>query len=89
MKESPDLAISQAFSHLRLMDQITTLAIIGICIALGVLCGWRGAQPPNVMKGPRLVPYNFLMLVCVAVGLMMLVHLANLNGVVTGNVAVR
>lgn len=67
------------------MDQITTLAIIGLCIGLGVFFAWRGAQPPNVLKGPRLVPYNFLMLVCIAIGLMMLVHLANIHGIVTGN----
>ncbi len=71
------------------MDLIITLAIIGICIALGAFCAWRGATPPDVLKGPRLVPYNFLMLVCVAVGLMMVVHLVNLLGVVTGNGAVR
>ena len=66
------------------MDQTTTLIIIGLAIGLGVFFAWRGAQPPNVAKGPRLVPYTFLMLICVTIGLMMLVHLANLNGIVTG-----
>ncbi len=36
------------------------------------------------MRGPRLAPYRFLMLLFAAVVLMMLVHLANLAGLHTG-----
>lgn len=71
------------------MDQQTTLVIIGLCIGLGAFFAWRAAQPPNVIKGPRLVPYTFLMLACIAVGLFMLVHLVNMYGIVTGNSVVR
>ena len=66
------------------MDMAPTLFIAGAAAALGVLFGWLGARPPDPHKGPRLAPHRFLMLVCAAVVLVMLVHLANLAGVATG-----
>lgn len=42
-------------------------------------------MPPNFAKGPRLIPHRFLMLLSAAVLLMMIVHLANLHGIETGN----
>jgi hypothetical protein len=36
------------------------------------------------MRGPRLAPYRFLMLVSAAVVLIMIVHLVNLAGFHTG-----
>ncbi len=51
---------------------------------LGVVCGWMGARAPNLQRGPRLVPYRFLMLLCAAVVMMLLVHLVNLAGFHTG-----
>jgi hypothetical protein len=36
------------------------------------------------MRGPRLAPYRFLMLVCAAMVLIMIVHLVNLAGFHTG-----
>ena len=49
-----------------------------------MLFGWIGARKPDPMRGPRLAPYRFLMLLFAAVVLMMLVHLANLAGLHTG-----
>jgi hypothetical protein len=46
--------------------------------------GWLGARKPDPMRGPRLAPYRFLMLVCAAVVLIMIVHLVNLAGFRTG-----
>jgi hypothetical protein len=66
------------------MDEQTTLAIGAATLILAIFFGWRGAQPPNVIKGPRLVPHRFLMLLFAALTLMMLVHLVNIHGVVTG-----
>ncbi|MEY4254883.1 MAG: hypothetical protein RLZZ141_110 [Pseudomonadota bacterium] len=67
------------------MDQTTTLVIGAIAALLTAFFGWRGALPPNFVKGPRLIPYRFLMLLSAAALLMMVVHLANLHGIQTGN----
>ena len=61
-----------------------TLLSAAVGIGLTVLCGWRGARPPDVVRGPRLVPWRFLMLLSAAWVLLMLVHLFNLMGVETG-----
>ena len=61
-----------------------TLLSAAVGLALVALFGWRGARPPDLRKGPRLVPYRFLMLLAAAWVLMMAVHLVNLLGVPTG-----
>jgi hypothetical protein len=61
-----------------------TLAITAGLLALAVFAGWRGAQPPNPLKGPRLIPWPMIMLLAAAGILPMLVHLVNLAGVTTG-----
>ena len=61
-----------------------TLFSAAVGVGLTVLCGWRGAQPPDVRRGPRMIPWRFLMLLSAAWVLLMLVHVANLMGVDTG-----
>ncbi|HEX8570252.1 MAG TPA: hypothetical protein VF699_10080 [Caulobacteraceae bacterium] len=61
-----------------------TLISAAVGIGLTVLCGWRGARPPDVVRGPRMVPWRFLMLLSAAWVLLMVVHLFNLMGVETG-----
>ena len=61
-----------------------TLHSAALGAGLVVLFGWRGARPPDVRRGPRLVPYRFLMLLAAAWVLLMVVHLVNLMGVQTG-----
>ncbi len=61
-----------------------TLAVAVGFAALAGLFGWLGARPIQPMRGPKLVPYRFLMLLCAAAVLYMLVHLLNLAGVTTG-----
>jgi hypothetical protein len=61
-----------------------TLAVAAALLALALVAGWRGARPPNPMKGPRLVPWRFIMLLAAAGLLPMIVHLLNLMGVTTG-----
>lgn len=67
------------------MDETTTLAVGAIAVLMTLFFGWRGALPPDFAKGPRLIPYRFLMMLSATGVLMMLVHLANLHGIVTGN----
>ena len=61
-----------------------TLASAAVGLGLTVFCGWRGARPPDPRRGPRMVPWRFLMLLSAAWVLLMVVHLVNLTGVETG-----
>ena len=61
-----------------------TLLSASVGLGLAVVFGWLGARPPNPRRGPRMVPWRFLMLLAGAWVLLMLVHLANLMGVQTG-----
>ncbi|MBA4792986.1 hypothetical protein [Phenylobacterium sp.] len=66
------------------MDLTITLAAGAALLALTVFSGWMGARPPDLKRGPRMVPYRFLMLMGAAGLIVMLVHLVNLLGVTTG-----
>ena len=67
------------------MDLATTLIAASALFALAAFFGWRGARPADVSKGPRMVPWRPMMMVCVVGLMLMIVHLANLLGVQTGN----
>ena len=62
------------------MDLELTLVLFVAAVAIAVASGWRGARPPNPHKGPRLLPYRFIMLLAAAVSLFLLIHLASLAG---------
>lgn len=61
-----------------------TLILLFIAAGIAGFCGWRGAQPPDLLRGPRMVPYRFIMVMAAAVALVMVVHLVNLAGIDTG-----
>jgi hypothetical protein len=61
-----------------------TLALASVLLAIALFSGWRGAQPSNPVKGPRMIPWRFLMVTSAALLLPMVVHLLNLMGVSTG-----
>ena len=66
------------------MTLTVTLALAAGFLMVALFAGWRGARPPNPLKGPRLMPWRPMM-VAAAVGLiLMLVHAVNLLGVQTG-----
>ncbi len=46
------------------MDSELTLNVILLAggALLTVLFGWLGARPMNILKGPRMMPWRFLML---------------------------
>ena len=67
------------------MTLIVTLAIAATLLSLAVFAGWRGARPPNPLKGPRMIPWRLIMVTCAALLLPMLVHILNLVGVTTGH----
>jgi hypothetical protein len=55
-----------------------TAALAGLCFALAVIFGWRGARAARPHVPPRLVPWRFLMLIAFTAMVAMLVHLVNL-----------
>lgn len=63
---------------------IPTLGVLAFAIVLTVFCGWRGARLWDPRKGPRLMPWRFLMVMGAALTLLMVVHLLNLVGLPTG-----
>lgn len=62
------------------MDLTTTLILLAVALAATLFTGWRGARPPDPWKGPRMVPWRFLMVGAAALALLLLVHLATLFG---------
>ncbi len=53
---------------------LTMSIILGVTfLALGVFCGWRGARPVDPIKGPRLIPWRFLM-VLLAFGAVLMLY---------------
>ena len=66
------------------MDLSVTLALGAALLAVTVFSGWMGARPPDLRRGPRMVPYRFIMLMAAACLIVVLVHLVNMMGVVTG-----
>ena len=61
-----------------------TAGLLAVALGLTAFCGWRGARPPDLHRGPRLMPWRFLMLLSAAGVLVLLVHVVNLLGVETG-----
>lgn len=66
------------------MSLTLTLILLGVALALAGFCGWMGARP-KVLGKPRMVPWQFLMMLSAALGILMAVHLLNLFGIETGN----
>ncbi len=66
------------------MDWPATLILGAIAIGLTAACGWAGARPPDLRRGPRMIPYRFLMLLGATATMLLLVHAANLLGLHTG-----
>ena len=67
------------------MDLTTTAIAALAALAFAVFCGWRGARPLNVLKGPRMVPWRPLMVAGAVVTLLLTAHILNLLGVKTGD----
>jgi type VI protein secretion system component VasF len=59
--------------------QLTLWALAGTA-GFAVFAGWRGAQPPDPIRGARLIPWRFLMLLACGLAFLLLVHLAALLG---------
>jgi hypothetical protein len=66
------------------MDLLPTALALAFAVALAVFSGWRGSRPPDFVKGPRLVPWRWIMILSGAVALYLAAHLLNLFGLETG-----
>lgn len=62
------------------MDVRLSLALSGACAALGVFAGWRGARPFDPRRGPRMVPWRFVMVLAAAGAILLLFQAAELAG---------
>ena len=62
------------------MSPSLTLTLLAAAIAVAVFSGWRGARPPDLSKGPRMMPWRFIMLVAGALAVLLLIHLASTLG---------
>lgn len=56
------------------MDLRMTLALGAGLAALAAFAGWRGARPPNPMKGPRLIPWRAIMVFAAAAAILLVVQ---------------
>jgi hypothetical protein len=61
-----------------------TAALALACALFAIVCGWRGARPPDPRRGPRLVPWRALMMLSACGALLFVVHVVNLLGLQTG-----
>lgn len=66
------------------MDLALTTGLLVAVLAFTGFSGWRGAAPFDPRRGPRLVPWRFLMVTAAVLALVLLVHLVNLLGLHTG-----
>ena len=55
-----------------------------VILLLAAFAGWRGAQPPNLIKGPRMIPWRPLMIVFATGVVVTGAHLAALLGMMAG-----
>lgn len=61
---------------------LSTTVSLGFALALvGLFAGWRGARAPNPIKGPRMVPWRFIMLLAAAGALLFLFTALRLAGI--------
>ena len=62
------------------MDTLPTLILALACAVFAALCGWRGARPPDLKAGPRLVPWRLLMLTAGAAAILLFLQAVRTSG---------
>lgn len=63
------------------MSMTLTLALLLLATGLMIFAGWRGARPLDLTKGPRMIPWRFMMLLSGALAALLLIHVGTLLGV--------
>jgi uncharacterized membrane protein YsdA (DUF1294 family) len=67
------------------MDLISTLTLAAVAMVATILFGWIGARPAKAFSRPRLVPWQFLMMIAIVVVIAALVHAVALIRAVNGS----
>lgn len=57
------------------MPLALTAQLLAASLAVMVFAGWRGSRPPDLVRGPRMVPWRFVMLISGALSVFLLIHL--------------
>jgi hypothetical protein len=60
------------------MGLVPTLALASGVLLFTLFCGWRGARRPNATRGPRIVPWRFVMLLAFMGFVIVIAHLMKL-----------
>lgn len=60
-----------------------TLVLLAVFAAATAACGYMGQRAPDPNKGPRMVPWRFLMLLFFTLSLFLIVHLLTMLGLKT------
>ena len=82
MAKPAALADLHALWQRRGLEIYVTLAGMAGLILIAALCGWMGARPINPVKGPKLVPWRFLMVLAGAVAWLVGRHALSLAGLI-------
>ena len=64
---------------------MTAGGLFAIALALAALAGfagWRGARPPNPLKGPRMIPWRPLMVICATAAILCFATAERMIGIV-------
>jgi len=62
------------------MSMTVTLALLAVSVAMTALSAWRGGLPPDIIRGPRMIPWRFLMILFAALAMLLVIHVAALLG---------
>ncbi len=63
------------------MNLTLTLILLAASAGLTVLSGWRGSRPPDLVRGARMIPWRFVMILSAALAFLLIIHLGTLAGV--------
>ena len=58
------------------MDSRLAFGAVAALLALAVFAGWRGMRPWDPRKGPRLMPWRWIMLLSVTAALLALIEVS-------------
>lgn len=56
------------------MTLTVTLSLLALFAAVTVLTGWRGARPSDPVRGVRMIPWRFLMILSAAFCMLLVIH---------------
>lgn len=56
------------------MSASAAIAAVVALLALAIFAGWRGARLPNPHKGPRMIPWRWIMLLSTTAAILVLLE---------------